>query len=88
MNIKCGELKFNINCYKNWNIPKNVGKFIVNNEYYPELNYNIEFVNSINKDNRQIISTKQDLIVGSDGNLETRYLFIKGANTHMQNIQR
>ena len=29
MNIKCGELKFNINCDKNWNIPKNVEKFIV-----------------------------------------------------------
>lgn len=80
MNIKCGELKFNISGYKNWNIPQNVEKFIVENGDYPDLNYNIEFVNSISKDNRQITSVKQDLMVGSDGELETRYLFIKGAN--------
>ena len=80
MNIKCGELKFNISCCKNWNIPQNIEKFIVENGDYPDLNYNIEFVNRISKDNRQITSVKQDLMVGSENNLETRYLFIKGVN--------
>lgn len=84
MNIKCGELNFKITYDYDWDIPKNVAKFAHGNEESsfgenPEVNYNIEFKDMIKQDNRQIISTKQEIIVGCKDNLETRYLFIRGA---------
>ncbi|WP_455544012.1 hypothetical protein [Intestinibacter sp.] len=88
MKIKCGELNFEINYDKQWRIPENVKKFEVDEQeqspqvkWSPELYYNIEFKNEINKDERPFISTKEDLIIAKDSekNLETRYMFIKGS---------
>lgn len=82
MNIKCGNLKFKIKYDKTWNIPQNVQKFTIENDNQVALNYKIEFTKKINTDKRCIISKKEDIIVAkADGeDLETRYLFIKGAH--------
>lgn len=81
MNIKCGKLKFKITYDREWKIPQNVKKFAVEDDQ-AELNYNVEFADKIEQDDRKIISRKQDIIVSKDKkqDLETRYLFIKGAN--------
>lgn len=84
MDIKIGKLRFSVNYPPNWDIPQNVKKFTIkqykkeSERFEPELLYDIKFKNEIKQDSRKIITVRQDLIIGSDGNLETRYLFVNG----------
>lgn len=82
MKVKCGNLKFKITYDKKWNIPKNVQKFTIEDDNQVDINYKIEFTKKINTDKRCIISKKEDIIVAKADreDLETRYLFIKGAH--------
>ena len=78
MKIKCGNLTFNIQYKDNWNIPENIKKFIIHSNEEVHINYNIEFVDNIETDNRELISTRQDIIVSRDmkNKLESRYIMI------------